>query len=114
MPEPVLTPAPVRILIEPESARKEVNAACGGDIRPLQHPAKDLASPADNQIMKHGDSQHIGDTIRIRRPPRVFTDALGHNTWMGGVDPCELDLETDAANTDPYNSVGTESRPLSA
>ena len=56
--------------------------------------------------MEHTESQHIGDTIRIRRPPRVFTDPLGRNVWMGGVDPLELDLELDASvGTDPYNNV---------
>ena len=61
--------------------------------------------------MKHPESQHIGDTIRIRRPPRVFTDPLGRMVWMGGVDPVELGLEPDAdAGTDPYNRRG----PVSA
>ena len=56
--------------------------------------------------MEHSESQHIGDTIRIRRPPRVFTDPLGRNVWMGGVDPLESDLELEASvGTDPYNNV---------
>lgn len=45
---------------------------------------------------------HIGDTIRIRRPPRVFTDELGHNIWMSDVEPCELELLV-TADTDPYD-----------
>lgn len=46
-----------------------------------------------------------GDTIRILRPPpRVFTDPVGHNVWMGGVEPLELALEQ-RVNTDPYNNA---------
>ena len=63
--------------------------------------------------MKHRESQHIGDTIRIRRPARVFTDPLGRCVWMGDVDPCELDLESDTAtDTDPYNCTGTGFDPV--
>lgn len=46
----------------------------------------------------------IGDTIRIRRPPRVFTTVLGQNIWMGDVEPCELELEQ-KASTDPYDNA---------
>ena len=46
-----------------------------------------------------------GDTVRILRPPpRVFTDDLGHNVWMGDVEPLDLELEQAAAN-DPYNNA---------
>lgn len=47
-----------------------------------------------------------GDTVRIKRPPpKVFTDEVGCNVWMSGVEPCWLELETDAAREfDPYNS----------
>lgn len=51
----------------------------------------------------------LGDTIRIRRPPRVFTTDLGKNVWMGDVDPCELELELEnGVNTDPYDSGATD------
>ena len=46
-----------------------------------------------------------GDTVRILRPPpRVFTDVIGTNVWMGDVDPIELALE-DTPNHDPYDSA---------
>ncbi|HNP65563.1 MAG TPA: hypothetical protein PKH39_16640 [Woeseiaceae bacterium] len=58
--------------------------------------------------MENLESQHIGDTIRIRRPPKVFTDYLGRTIWMSGVEPCEVKLEIDFESegsraTDPYN-----------
>ncbi len=54
-------------------------------------------------------STHIGDTIRIRRPPKVTTDALGHNVWMSGVDPVALELESeDSAGVDPYDTAAGE------
>jgi len=46
------------------------------------------------------DSNHIGDTVRVLRPPpRVFTDDLGKNVWMGDIPPCELEL-ADAGQRD--------------
>ena len=45
------------------------------------------------------------DTVRIRRPSRVFTSPLGHTVWMGRVEPCTLELE-DAHDTDPLNHCG--------
>jgi hypothetical protein len=46
-----------------------------------------------------------GDTVRILRPPpRVYTDPLGRNVWMGDVEPLELALDPPAA-TDPYNTA---------
>ncbi len=46
-----------------------------------------------------------GDTVRILRPPpRVFTDIIGCNVWMGDVDPVELALE-ETPDHDPYNSA---------
>ena len=49
--------------------------------------------------------EKAGDTVRILRPPpRVFTDALGHNVWMGEVEPLELELEQ-MSISDPYNSA---------
>ncbi len=54
--------------------------------------------------MEHSNHQHIGDTIRIRRPPKVFTDILGRTTWMSDVEPLELELELHAIiSTDPYD-----------
>ena len=48
---------------------------------------------------------NIGDTVRIRRPPRVFTNDRGRTVWMSEVEPVELDLELDAAvSTNPYDS----------
>ena len=49
----------------------------------------------------------IGDTVRIRRPPRVFTTVLGQNIWMGEVEPCELELEQ-KASSDPYDSTAID------
>ena len=54
--------------------------------------------------MKQMKTTHIGDTVRIRRPPKVFTDELGRTVWVSGVDSFELELEQEAT-TDPYNSV---------
>ena len=51
--------------------------------------------------------QHIGDTVRIRRPSKVFTDAVGGTVWMSDVKPCELELCDEPANdTDPYEKTG--------
>lgn len=44
------------------------------------------------------------DTIRIRRPARITTDEIGHNMWMGDVDPHSFELETEE-NCDPYNNT---------
>jgi len=52
--------------------------------------------------MKQTKADHIGDTIRIRRPPKVFTDYLGRTVWMSGVEPVELEVEPDAPCTNPY------------
>jgi hypothetical protein len=55
--------------------------------------------------MSENLQEKSGDTIRILRPPpRVYTDTLGRNVWMGEVDPLELVLE-EPLNTDPYNSA---------
>ena len=55
--------------------------------------------------MKNFDSNRIGDTVRIQRPPpKVFTTELGKNVWMSGVEHCELELEQESGpSTDPYN-----------
>lgn len=66
---------------------------------------KDLSFPVDIFIMKTLDTNRIGDTVRIRRPPpKVFTTELGKNVWMSGVEYCELELEHEpGTSTDPYN-----------
>ena len=52
-----------------------------------------------DECLDNGD-----DTVRLLRPPpRVLTDALGRNVWMGEVEPLELELDQ-PVNTDPYNS----------
>lgn len=50
--------------------------------------------------------KQTGDTVRIERPPpKVFTDELGWNVWMSGIEPYLLELETDGSREfDPYNS----------
>ncbi len=53
------------------------------------------------------NTNNIGDTIRIRRPPRVYTNEHGRTVWMSDVEPveCELELELDTVvNTNPYDS----------
>ena len=57
----------------------------------------------DGQSDDQSDGQ-IGDTIRIRRPPRVFTNPLGQNIWMGEVEPCEFELEA-PVSTNPYDTA---------
>ena len=57
--------------------------------------------------MKHSKEQHIGDTVRIRRPPKVFTDAVGGTVWMSDVTPGEFELcDEPGINTDPYDREG--------
>lgn len=58
-----------------------------------------LDEPADEK-----SADGAGDTVRIRKPPRVYTSVLGQNIWMGDVDPCELELE-DTICTNPYDSA---------
>ena len=49
---------------------------------------------------------HIGDTVRIRRPPKVTTDELGHSVWMCGVEPLEAALELEPLpGFDPYDTA---------
>jgi len=50
------------------------------------------------------DENHIGDTVSIRRPPRVATDGQGRTVWMGQVTPSELRLEA-AGPSSPYESA---------
>lgn len=55
----------------------------------------------------------LGDTVRLHRPPpRVFTDTLGNNVWMGEIEVLELE-PTRVVNTDPYNSADKVSSPWS-
>lgn len=50
-------------------------------------------------------NEEPGDTIRLLRPPpRVFTDPLGRNVWMGEVETLELEPVSEI-NTDPYNNA---------
>ncbi len=60
--------------------------------------------------MKQESPNRIGDTVRIQRPPpKVFTDPIGRNVWMSGVEPCQLELESDdGCNTNPYDSFGSK------
>lgn len=68
---------------------------------------KDYGVPADNIVMQNRNLNTIGDTIRIRRPPRVFTNETGRTVWMSDVEPVELELELDSfASDDPYDSCG--------
>ena len=72
--------------------------------------SKERAIRDVGQIAEHPRAQHggkIGDTIRIRKPPRVFTNTLGQNVWMGDVDPVELELEV-PVKTDPYDNAETD------
>ena len=51
------------------------------------------------------NENNIGDTIRIRRPPRVYTNEKGDTIWMSDVEPVELEIELDRVpSTDPYDS----------
>ena len=61
--------------------------------------------------MDSKSTNNIGDTIRIRRPMRVSTDALGRTRWMKDVEPVELELEPDQGiSTNPYDSLCSLSR----
>jgi hypothetical protein len=55
--------------------------------------------------MENMSANNIGDTIRIRKPPRVYTNEKGDTIWMSEVDPVELEIELDqVASTNPYDS----------
>lgn len=60
--------------------------------------------------MDIANENNIGDTVRIRRPARVTTNALGHTTWMGEVDPSPFELIIEP-RTDPYNTATLLSVP---
>jgi hypothetical protein len=67
--------------------------------------AKDSQDLAENTLMKSINTNNIGDTIRIRKPPRVFTNEKGDTIWMSEVEPVELEMELDrVVSTDPYDS----------
>jgi len=67
--------------------------------------AKDSQDLAENTLMKSINTNNIGDTIRIRKPPRVFTNEKGDTIWMSEVEPVELEIELDRfVSTDPYDS----------
>ena len=85
---------------ERDNASANVGDAAAGQIGERQIDDRQID---DGQI----DDGQIGDTIRIRKPPRVFTNTLGQNIWMGEVEPCELELET-PTRTNPYDSGTTD------
>jgi len=59
--------------------------------------------------MKRMNVNNIGDTIRIRKPPRVYTNEKGDTIWMSEVEPVELEIELDRVkDTDPYDSWQSE------
>lgn len=59
--------------------------------------------------MSDDSMQNAGETVRLQRPPpRVFTDVLGQNVWMGDVEPLDLELEQ-APDSDPYNTFARSS-----
>ena len=71
------------------------------------------AGRKEDTIMESTDTNNIGDTIRIRRPPRVFTNERGRTVWMSEVEPAEFELELEldqVIRTDPYDSGWTASR----
>jgi hypothetical protein len=64
--------------------------------------------------MNTKSEERPGDTVRLLRPPpKVFTDPLGRNVWMGEVEALELE-PVQEVNTDPYNSVNTVADPWSS
>ena len=70
-----------------------------------ENNAEPHESPVDKAAKNGLTVNNIGDTVRIRRPPRVITNDLGRTVWMSEVEPVELDLEPDTAvSTNPYDS----------
>lgn len=66
--------------------------------------------PTENTAVNSVAVNNIGDTVRIRRPPRVFTNEHGRTIWMSEVQPVELEIEPDAVvNASPYESARLES-----
>lgn len=69
---------------------------------------------SENERMNTKSEERLGDTVRLLRPPpKVFTDPLGRNVWMGEVEVLELE-PVQEVNTDPYNSVNTVTDPWSS
>lgn len=67
----------------------------------------------ENERMDSKSENTLGDTVRLMRPPpKVFTDPLGRNVWMGEVEGLELEPVTEV-NTDPYNSADNDADPWS-
>ena len=62
-----------------------------------------------NNARPDANAGNIGDTVCIRRPPRVFTDERGQTVWMSAVEPVELELDA-VPDTDPYNSAPAVTR----
>ena len=61
--------------------------------------------PVDGAAKNSLTVNNIGDTVRIRRPPRVFTNDRGRTVWMSEIEPVELEIEPDTAiSTNPYDS----------
>lgn len=57
--------------------------------------------------MEDMNEQQADATVRLQRPPpKVYTDERGRTIWMGGVESCRFELETDIAlSTNPYDSA---------
>lgn len=67
--------------------------------------AEPTAWPVERAAHSGVTVNNIGDTVRIRRPPRVFTDNLGRTIWMSEIEPVELEIEPDTVtSTNPYDS----------
>ena len=51
--------------------------------------------------------ENTEETVRLQRPPpRVFTDSIGRNVWMGDIEVVNLEL-VQTTGSDPYNTVET-------
>ena len=67
----------------------------------------------ENERMNSKSEDRLGDTVRLLRPPpKVFTDPLGRNVWMGEVEVLELE-PVQEVNTDPYNIADSADDPRS-
>lgn len=65
-----------------------------------------LADSLKESLREPGESASepsLADTVRIRKPPRVYTTVMGQNIWMGEVESVELELEP-SEGTNPYDS----------
>ena len=70
--------------------------------------AQTLKESLGEPVDPANDPESVADTVRIRKPPRVFTTVLGQNIWMGDVDECELELEG-RNGSDPYDNATVDS-----